>query len=176
MTRGAVRAVSWALQTDGWDSETETSDRQTIKRQELATFLDIDELISGFSVGSFGRNESVSHDRARRSWVVGHSQNVFAPRAQTSRAASQLSSLAVQGLHRDRHDVTARDRKGEPNIPMHSARSNGSQTHPPPILAACRRVLQVSWPRPRPPLPGPAILAACRRVLQVSWPRSHLRK
>ena len=63
-----------------------------------------------------------------------------------------------------------------------------------PILAACRRVLQVGWPRTGRPraipdprrLPASAsgwmatdgrpgaipILAACRRVLQVGWPRT----
>ena len=37
------------------------------------------------------------------------------------------------------------------------------------ILAACRRVPQVGWPRTRLPSAIP-ILAACRRVLQANWP------
>jgi hypothetical protein len=41
-----------------------------------------------------------------------------------------------------------------------------------PILAACRRVRQVGWPRKRTPN-AISILAACRRVLQVNLAMPH---
>jgi hypothetical protein len=102
--------------------------------------------------------------------LPGHEPSAALPDRSSPLAGEYLRLSGQAAAARPRHSVRSSPLAGEFfRLPGHATAAPSPPRRP--ILAACRRVLQATWPRRRPSPPLRPILAACRRVLQVNWPR-----